>query len=116
MDNCKLSEKKCVPCTGTTPRLNDEQINEYLRQVPTWCYTVETAGVKIRKKFSFANYSMAMAFINKMAAIAEAENHHPDHRLYNYRYVDVDLTTHSIRGMSENDFILAAKIDTIKME
>ena len=115
MDNCKLIEKKCVPCTGKTPRLNDEQINEYLLQVQGWRYIVDSAGVKIQKKFSFNNYLAALTFINVMAVIAQTENHHPDHRLYNYRYVDVELTTHAIRGMSENDFILAAKIDAIKM-
>ncbi len=117
MDDCKLSDKKCTPCTGKTPRFTQAEIDAYLPLVPEWRYYVNDAGDKIQKTFSFTNFITAMVFINKMADVAENQEHphHPDFRLYNYRHVEVSLTTHAIRGLSENDFILAAKIDIIVM-
>jgi 4a-hydroxytetrahydrobiopterin dehydratase len=103
-----LTKKHCVPCEGGVPKLNSEQVNQYLDQVSGW----EPAGDKIRKNFKFKDFVQAMAFVNKMAEIAEAEGHHPDFTVH-YNQVEVVVWTHAIGGLSENDFILAAKIDQI---
>jgi 4a-hydroxytetrahydrobiopterin dehydratase len=102
----ELKKKKCVPCEGGIPRLNPEQVKEYLQQIPGW----ETQDDKIHKGFKFKNFLEAMAFVNRMAEIAEAEGHHPDFAVH-YNKVDVTIWTHAIGGLSENDFILAAKVD-----
>lgn len=104
----ELTKKKCVPCEGGIPKLSDDQIQLYLKQVSGW----ETEGEKIHKNLKFKNFVQAMAFVNRMAEIAEAEGHHPDFTVH-YNVVDVTIWTHAIGGLSENDFILAAKIDEI---
>src|SRR5262245_22554322 len=104
----ELKKKKCVPCEGGIPRLNPEEVNGYLQQISGW----ETQDNKIHKTFKFKNFVEAMAFVNRMAEIAEAEGHHPDFTVH-YNKVDVTIWTHAIDGLSENDFILAAKIDEI---
>jgi len=102
-----LATKKCVPCEAGTPPLSPEQIKEYLPQAQGW----EVLGnKKIRKKFHYKNFVEAMAFVNKLAEVAEEEGHHPDiHIIYNR--VTIELTTHAIGGLSENDFIMGAKIN-----
>lgn len=110
MDECKLSDKKCGPCNKETPRLGQEESERYRLLIPGWTLVW---GHKIERVFTFKNFRAAMAFINQIAIIAEAENHHPDFFLHNYRHVDVSLTTHAIHGLSENDFIVAAKIDAL---
>jgi 4a-hydroxytetrahydrobiopterin dehydratase len=112
----KLSEKHCVPCEGGTPPLDDGAVTKMLGQVPGWARRDEAAGEKpgarITKRFKFKDFVAAMAFLDKMAVIAEAEGHHPDFCVH-YNQVDVTLWTHSVGGLSENDFILAAKIETL---
>ncbi len=104
-----LAAKKCRPCEGTTPPLNAEDANKFLTQVSGW----EMAeGVKIKKEFKFKNFLEAMEFVNKIAKIAEAESHHPT-ILISYNKVRITCSTHSIGGLAENDFILAAKIDSL---
>lgn len=105
----KLAEKKCVPCEGGTPPLGREDINKYFGELSEgW----EVLGdKKIKKTFVFKDFLEAVGFVNKIADIAEAEGHHPDIRIHSYKKVDVELTTHAIGGLSENDFILAAKIE-----
>ncbi len=114
MDDCKLSDKKCTPCTGKTPRFTQAEIDERLPLVPEWRYYVNDAGVKIRRDFFFPNSKTATNFIHKIEAISKEENHHAA-CLHDNCKVEVSLTTHAIRGMSENDFILAAKINAIEM-
>tara|TARA_Y100000310_G_scaffold344991_1_gene460995 strand:- start:5866 stop:6189 length:324 start_codon:yes stop_codon:yes gene_type:complete len=106
----KLTEKKCVPCEGGTPPFTPEQMQEYLGQLQS-AWEVEQ-GKKIKKKFEFKDFKDAMDFVNKVAELAEKENHHPNIRIY-YNKVVIELTTHSIGGLSENDFILAAKIEQL---
>jgi 4a-hydroxytetrahydrobiopterin dehydratase len=92
------------------PPLERTEIEPYLSQVsPEW--RVKDDKV-IRREFSFKSFSDAMAFVNKVADLAEAEGHHPDFHVH-YRNVIVELWTHAIGGLSENDFILAAKIDAV---
>jgi 4a-hydroxytetrahydrobiopterin dehydratase len=105
-----LSTKKCVPCEGGIPALNEEEIKQYKKQISdTW---VVVENNKLTKEFFFVSYRHTIDFVNKVASIAEAEGHHPVLHIYFGRAV-VELWTHSISGLSENDFILAAKIDKI---
>ena len=104
----ELAKKKCVPCESGTLPLDSKKINELLKEIPSW-------GLKeghLCKKFKFGNFAEAMKFINSVAEISESENHHPDFCVH-YSKVEIEIRTHSINGLSENDFILAAKIDKI---
>jgi len=103
-----LAGKKCVPCEGGVPKLSARQIAGLLPELDGW----EASGDTIRKSFSFFDFPDAMDFCNAMADIAEAEDHHPDFCVH-FNKVDVTIWTHAIGGLSENDFILAAKIDRI---
>ena len=104
-----LTQKKCKPCEGGVPPLTEEQTNNLLKQIPSW--TIKEGNVF--KQFKFKDFKEAMAFVNKVAGIAEQENHHPDITI-SYSQVSIGLWTHAINGLSENDFILPAKIDDIK--
>ena len=104
-----LTQKKCKPCEGGVPPLTEEQTNSLLKQIPSW--TIKEGNVF--KQFKFKDFKEAMAFVNKVAGIAEQENHHPDITI-SYSQVSIGLWTHAINGLSENDFILPAKIDDIK--
>lgn len=103
-----LSEKKCRPCTGTTPKLNGEQINRYLPQLKGW----QKNGDKIVKNLKFKNFVQLMEFVNRMAKLAEEEGHHPDFQV-SYNKLKIEIWTHAVSGLTGNDFILAAKIDGI---
>lgn len=103
-----LTQKKCVPCEAGTPPLEEARTNEFLKQVPTWALKEG----HLYKKFKFKNFIEAMKFVNKIAEIAENEGHHPDFSVH-YNKVEAELWTHAINGLSENDFIVAAKIDKI---
>jgi 4a-hydroxytetrahydrobiopterin dehydratase len=86
---------------------------EHLRaSVPAWELTNDQGVDRLHRRFSFHDFKAAMAFINRMADLAEVEGHHPDFSVH-YRIVEVDLSTHDVGGLSRNDFILAAKIDRI---
>jgi 4a-hydroxytetrahydrobiopterin dehydratase len=103
-----LHQKKCKPCEGRTPPLNIEQSNKLLTHIEGW----NLKNVRIEKDFKFKNFKEAMNFANAIAELAESEGHHP--AIYiSWNRVKVTLTTHAIKGLSENDFILAAKIDRI---
>jgi 4a-hydroxytetrahydrobiopterin dehydratase len=107
----KLTEKKCEPCEGGVPRLQDAEIHELMKSLDSmW---ILTEGPKIKKEYRFVNFVHTMNFVNKIAVLAEQEGHHPDLSL-SYGKCIVELWTHSIDGLSENDFILAAKIDTLQ--
>lgn len=110
----ELAKKKCVACEGGVDPLGEEEIKEYLSKVSGW-NLVEKEIKKIEKEFQLKNFKEALSFINKIGEIAEQEGHHPDITLYNYNKVKVTIYTHSIKGLHENDFILAAKIDAIKL-
>jgi len=107
----KLSEKKCEACETGTPPLVMKEVMEYLNQIPEW--VIENNGKQIEKDFSFVDFKESVDFINKIAKIAEDEGHHPDINLHDYKHVKITLTTHAIKGLSENDFIMAAKIDEL---
>jgi 4a-hydroxytetrahydrobiopterin dehydratase len=103
-----LAEKTCGPCNNLTPRLSREQIAVLAAQTLRW----DVVGRKICRRWDFKDFSEALAFVNKVAVIAEAENHHPDFH-FGWGFVILTIWTHAINGLSENDFILAAKIDAI---
>lgn len=106
-----LLNKKCVACEGGIPPLTEEESAKYLSQTLGW--ELLDDAKKIQKEFTFKNFKEAMAFINKVADLAEKEGHHPDIHIY-YNEVNLELWTHAIGGLSENDFILAAKINHIR--
>lgn len=105
----ELTQKRCVPCEGGVPRLTGEQIRVLGPQVPSWRVLDER---KLERRFTFNDFVSAMRFVNQLAELAEAEAHHPDFAVH-YSLVDVTVYTHAIGGLSENDFILAAKIDQL---
>jgi 4a-hydroxytetrahydrobiopterin dehydratase len=101
-----LAQKKCVPCEGGVPAFGKSEVENYLSQLKGWSRN----GKWITKEFSFTDFVAAMKFVNKVADIAEAESHHPDIHIH-YNRVRLEIWTHAIDGLSENDFILAAKVD-----
>lgn len=105
-----LSEKKCVPCEGGVAPFTREQSSRYLEELPEW---QAIADKKIVRDFAFQNFKEALEFVNEVGDIAEANGHHPDIFLHDYKNVSITLSTHAIGGLSENDFILAAKINKI---
>lgn len=107
-----LTDKHCVPCEKDSPPIYDEREDELKVQVPDWML-LRDGEHKLRKQFKFKNFKQAMSFVNKVAEIAEEEGHHPDIYIF-YNKVQLDLFTHAVGGLSENDFILAAKIDALK--
>ena len=104
-----LTQKKCQPCEGMGGPLKQPEAKEYLKKTPGWQLSEE--GNVIYREFTMKNFMAAINFINKIANIAESENHHPDFHITRYRKLRVELSTHAIGGLSENDFILAAKIN-----
>ena len=105
-----LTKKRCVPCEGNTPPLNKDEIAEYQKEISSdW-----KISDKVSKEFLFVNYKHTMDFVNRVADLAEEEGHHPVMHVY-YARVVVELWTHAINGLSENDFIMAAKIDRIRV-
>ena len=103
-----LDEKRCVPCEGGVTRLGPDEIVPLLAQVSGWT----AQGERLRKPFRFRSFVKAMEFVNRIAEVAEAEGHHPDFCVH-YSEVDVTLWTHAAAGLTENDFILAAKLDAL---
>jgi 4a-hydroxytetrahydrobiopterin dehydratase len=109
----KLRDKHCVPCEAGTPALDDATSKMLLVEVPGWALRAEPGHpAQITKRFEFADFLGSMAFVDKMAALAEEEGHHPDFCVH-YSRIDVTLWTHAAGGLSENDFILASKLDAI---
>ena len=109
MGESGLAQKKCVPCEGGVQPLSESHVQELLPQVPEW--VLEES--KLKREFKFKNFVQAMEFVNKVAEIAEGEGHHPDISIH-YNRVSLELYTHAINGLHENDFILAAKVNEIQ--
>lgn len=109
--NSDLQHKKCLPCQKGTSPFTEAEIQKYLQALPTGSWRV-IENHHLEKEFRFKNFAEALVFTNKIGSLAEAEGHHPD-ILLGWGKVVVTLWTHKINGLSENDFILAAKIDTI---
>ena len=108
-----LSARKCKPCDGGTPVLTGEAAAQLLKQVSTdWVLTANAHA--IRREFAFRDFYRTMSFVNALAHVANIEDHHPDLEV-GYNYCRVTFTTHAIRGLSENDFVCAAKVDLIPL-
>jgi 4a-hydroxytetrahydrobiopterin dehydratase len=110
----ELVKKKCLPCEGGVDPYSLEESREQLKQLRGWELTQD--GKRIGKKWTVKNFMAGMEFFNRVAEVAEEDNHHPDLHLEGYRNVRIELWTHAIGGLSENDFILAAKIDQLPVE
>ena len=106
-----LTRKKCAPCEGGVPVLTETEVKALLEQVPGW--QVVQDGRRIRREWVVKNFMAAIRFFNDVASLAEEEGHHPDLHVVGYRNVAIEIWTHAIGGLSENDFILAAKIDRL---
>jgi 4a-hydroxytetrahydrobiopterin dehydratase len=109
-----LKQKKCVPCEGDVLPLEREEVEQLLEDLPGWTLTDD--GIRIRREWVVRNFLAAMDFFGRVAELAEDEGHHPDLHLVGYRNVAIELWTHAIGGLSENDFITAAKIEQLPVE
>jgi 4a-hydroxytetrahydrobiopterin dehydratase len=105
----KLVEQHCVPCRGGVPPLNGAELVPYAEQLPDWKIVEEH---HVAKSFLFADFKTGLDFVNRVGAVAEQEGHHPDLCLA-WGKVDVQIYTHKIRGLTQSDFVLAAKIDQV---
>ena len=106
-----LLKKKCVPCEGGVIPFNISEIHKYQKKVDGWDVVKDNKGIFfLEKKFKFKNFLDSQNFVNLVGKISEEEGHHPD-LSFGWGYAKVTITTHAIEGLSENDFILAAKID-----
>ena len=101
--------KKCLPCEGGVDACSIEQARDWMRGLKDW--TLDSSGKKISKTWKLKNFVECLAKVNAIGALAEEEAHHPDVHIENYRMLRIEIWTHAIDGLSENDFILAAKID-----
>jgi 4a-hydroxytetrahydrobiopterin dehydratase len=110
----QLVAKKCKPCEGGVDPCAVEDAQRQIARLQGWQLVHD--GQRIRKEWKVKNFMAAMRFFNKVAEIAEEDGHHPDLHLVGYRNVAIELWTHAIGGLSENDFILAAKIDRVPIE
>ena len=106
----ELTRKQCKPCEGGTAPLTETEAKALLKQTPEW--SLNEAGTEIHRAYEFKNYYQTMAFVNALAWIAHREDHHPAIEV-GYKRCHVRYSTHSIGGLSENDFICAAKIDAL---
>jgi 4a-hydroxytetrahydrobiopterin dehydratase len=110
----QLVQKKCLPCEGGVDPCSLDDAQQQLGQLSGWRLTHD--GKRIRKDWKVKNFMAGMRFFEKVAQAAENDGHHPDLHLEGYRNVWIELWTHAIGGLSENDFILAAKIDQLPVE
>lgn len=105
-----LAARTCTPCRGGIPPLSPEEAEAHRRQTPDWA--LHDGARRIERRFEFKDFAGAFAFVERAAALAEQEGHHPD-IAFGWGYVTVSLHTHKIKGLHENDFIVAAKLDRI---
>jgi 4a-hydroxytetrahydrobiopterin dehydratase len=110
----ELTTKKCVPCEGGVPKYSAEEAAEQIKRLDGWRLT--NKGERIRKDWTVKNFMAGIDFFTAVARLAEVEQHHPDLHLEGYRKVWIEISTHAIGGLSENDFILAAKIDELPVK
>jgi len=110
----ELAQKKCKPCEGGVEAVPETAAAAQVAALPGWKLSGD--GKMIRKEWTLKDFSSGIDFFQRVADVANAEDHHPDLHLTGYRKVAIELTTHAIKGLSENDFILAAKIDELPVE
>ena len=108
-----LADKKCIPCKGGIPPFNMSEIHKYLKKVDGWDVKEnQSKSFYLIKEFKFKNFLESQDFVNKVGKIAEKEGHHPDIS-FGWGYAKIIIFTHSIKGLAESDFILAAKVDQL---
>src|SRR5438132_11191561 len=110
----QLTQKRCVPCEGGIPALTPEEIRNYLKATPKWKLTDD--GKRVRREWRVKDFPTALDFFERVGRIAEEEDHHPDLHLTGYRNVAIEIGTHAIDGLAENDFTPAAKIDQLPLD
>tara|TARA_Y100000766_G_C18686910_1_gene497508 strand:+ start:22 stop:360 length:339 start_codon:yes stop_codon:yes gene_type:complete len=108
-----LIKQKCVACRADAPRVTDDELPKLLKEIPDWQPITTESVLKLNKVFNFKNYAEAVSFTNKVAELAEEEDHHPA-ILLEWGRVEVTWWTHKIGGLHKNDFIAAAKTDRLK--
>jgi 4a-hydroxytetrahydrobiopterin dehydratase len=108
MAETTLAQKSCTPCRGGVPPLSREEAERLAAEAPDW--ELKDDAHRIERSFKFANFRESLAFVDKVGALAEVEGHHPDVS-FGWGYATVSLRTKKIKGLHENDFIMAAKID-----
>jgi 4a-hydroxytetrahydrobiopterin dehydratase len=106
----ELAARTCTPCRGGVPPLERAAAEAYLAQAPDWL--LQDDARRIERTWRFKNFRQAFAFVGEVAALAESEGHHPDVS-FGWGYATIALSTHQIKGLHENDFIMAAKIDRL---
>jgi len=107
-----LTEQSCEACKADAPQVSDEELAQWIQQIPDWMTVSETGILKLRRLFTFPDYAQAVAFTNRIAELAEHENHHPD-ILLEWGKVTVTWWSHKIKGLHKNDFVMAAKSDVL---
>jgi 4a-hydroxytetrahydrobiopterin dehydratase len=112
--SAELTAKNCVPCEGGVPPVAKAEAERLLSGLPGWTLTADGKG--IRRQWKCKDFLAAIRFFDQVAELAEREGHHPDLHLTGYRIAAVEMTTHAIGGLSENDFIMAAKIDQVPVD
>ena len=105
----ELASRRCVPCRGGVPPMRGAEIAEFLQELDGWEVVEEH---HLRKGYKFGDFREALEFVNRVGALAESEGHHPDIS-FGWGYADISIWTHKIDGLTESDFILAAKIDAL---
>ncbi len=106
----ELHQKKCIPCESGAMPLTEKESKKILERVPHW----KLNGNKIEREFVFKNFVEALKFVNKVGDLAESEGHHPDIHIH-WNKVNLELWTHSMNGLSENDFIVASKVNSLQL-
>ena len=110
-----LDKKNCIPCRGGVPPFDVSEIHKYLKKVDGWDVSENINKVYfLEKKFKFKNFTESQKFVNEVGNIAEDQAHHPD-IIFGWGYAKIQIFTHKIQGLVESDFILAAKIDKVKI-
>jgi len=108
----ELSKKSCEACRADAPKVTKEEIAQYAPSIPKWDILEEAGIAKLKRAYSFSKYADTLALVNAIAAIADEENHHPD-MFFEYKTLTVFWWSHKIKGLHINDFICAAKCDSI---
>jgi 4a-hydroxytetrahydrobiopterin dehydratase len=114
MTATELTQRRCRACEGGVPAISSGEVRENLQAVPQWRLTED--GKRIRREWRVKDFTTALDFFARVGQVAETEDHHPDLHLTGYRNVVIELSTHAVGGLTENDFILAAKIDQLPVE
>ena len=105
-----LSQKRCIPCEGKTTALTKDKISEMIQQTPGWSVDAELKSIS--RRFEFKGFAKTIAFVNALAWVATSEGHHPDVH-FGFNYCMVHFSTHAADGLTENDFICAAKVNRL---